>query len=467
MLLFSLHHIIGDAWSLEILVRELGALYAAACRGEAPALPPLAIQYGDYALWQRGWLSGATLERQLAYWRDALAGAPALLELPLDHARPAVKSYRGARVEQRIDATLADRLRALGRQHGATLYMTLLAAFKVLLYRLSGSGDVVVGSPIANRRHSSTEGVIGLFVNTLVLRGRLGAEMPFGAVLRQVQRTALAAYAHQDVPFEALVSELSVERSLSHSPLFQVMFALQTAPEAELRSGRGDGARAGAADAEREVRPLPGDERTGRGAGRGVGVQHRPVRGGDGCADGGAIRDAAGWNGGGRRSGDRSVAAAERGGAVRLERFNATARAYPRDATIGALFADEAAARPGSVALVSGGEVVSYGELEARANRLAQYLCRRLGCAGGRGWPAGGSLERSDRGDAGGAEGGGGVSAAGRERAVGAPGVHAGGCRGGGGAEHDALAAALPAGVAALPAGSAALSPGSARWTNM
>ena len=379
VLLFSLHHIIGDAWSLEILVRELGALYAAACRGEAPALPPLAIQYGDYALWQRGWLSGATLERQLAYWRDALAGAPALLELPLDHARPAVKSYRGARVEQRIDATLADRLRALGRQHGATLYMTLLAAFKVLLYRLSGSGDVVVGSPIANRRHSSTEGVIGLFVNTLVLRGRLGAEMPFGAVLRQVQRTALAAYAHQDVPFEALVSELSVERSLSHSPLFQVMFALQTAPEAELRLG------------EVTVRAL---EQPTRSAKFDLFLEM--------SAQGGEL--AAVWEystdlfeaatvarmaeqyatllAGMVADADLAIgrlpllSAAER---CRLERFNATARAYPRDATIGALFADEAAARPGSVALVSGGEVVSYGELEARANRLAQYLCRRLG----------------------------------------------------------------------------------------
>ena len=209
-----------------------------------------------------------------------------------------MKSYRGARVEQRIDAALTARLRLLGQRHGATLYMTLLAAFTVLLYRLSGSGDVVVGSPIANRRHSSTEGVIGLFVNTLVLRGRLAAEARFDAVLRQVQRTALAAYAHQDVPFEALVSELSPERSLSHSPLFQVMFALQNAPEAGFAWASVTVRGAGAGDAEREVRPVPGDERAAGGAGRGVGVQHRPVRVGDGCADGGAIRDAAGWNGG-------------------------------------------------------------------------------------------------------------------------------------------------------------------------
>ena len=326
VLLFSLHHIIGDAWSLEILVRELGALYAAACRGEAPALPPLAIQYGDYALWQRGWLSGATLERQLAYWRDALAGAPALLELPLDHARPAVKSYRGARVEQRIDATLADRLRALGRQHGATLYMTLLAAFKVLLYRLSGSGDVVVGSPIANRRHSSTEGA------DRVVRKHAGAARPAGRG-DAVRRGAASGAAHGagGVCASGRAVRGAGERAVGGAkpePQPAVPGDVRAADRAGGRAspGRGNGAGAGAADAEREVRPLPGDERTGRGAGRGVGVQHRPVRGGDGCADGGAIRDAAGWNGGGRRSGDRSVAAAERGGAV-------SAGAVQRDGT--------------------------------------------------------------------------------------------------------------------------------------
>ena len=316
VLLFNMHHIIGDAWSLGILVRELGALYAAACRGEAaplPPLPPLPVQYGDYALWQRAWLSGETLERQLDHWRAELAGAPALLELPYDHARPAVKSYRGARVAQRIDAALTARLKLLGQRHGTTLYMTLLAAFTVLLHRLSGSDDVVVGSPIANRRHSSTEGVIGFFVNTLVLRGRVASEARFDAVLRQVQRTALAAYAHQDVPFEALVSELSPERSLSHSPLFQVMFALQNAPDAAVELG-GVAVRA----LEQETHSAKFDLFLDLSEQQGelVGVWEYSTdlfELADRRADGGALRHAAGGDRGRAGSGDRSVAAVERG----------------------------------------------------------------------------------------------------------------------------------------------------------
>ena len=378
-LLFALHHIVGDAWSLGILVRELGLLYAAACGGEAPALPPLPIQYADYALWQRDWLSGETLEGQLAYWRAELAGAPAVLELPYDHARPAVKSYRGGRVAQRIDAALAGRLKALGRRHGATLYMTLLAGFKALLHRLSGADDVVVGSPIANRRHSSVEGVIGFFVNTLVLRSRIDADAPFREVLRQVQRTALGAFAHQDVPFEALVSELSPERSLSHSPLFQVMFALQNAPLAEVRLG------------EVAVEALDEETRTAKfdlfldmseEQGELVGVWEYSADLFEAPTVARLAESFTTLLEGVVADPDLAIgrlpllSEEER---ARLCSFNATARPYPRDATLGELFALEAASRPDATALTIGDERVSYGELDARANRLAHWLIARLG----------------------------------------------------------------------------------------
>jgi amino acid adenylation domain-containing protein/non-ribosomal peptide synthase protein (TIGR01720 family) len=384
VLLFSMHHIIGDAWSLGILVRELAALYRAARGGGTAELEPLPIQYGDYALWQRGWLAGAVLERQLGYWREALSGAPRLLELPCDHRRPAVKSYRGGRVARRIERELVAGLEALGQRHGSTLYMTLLAAFTVLLHRLSGADDIVVGSPIANRRHSSTEGVIGFFVNTLALRSQVSAAMPFREVLRQMQRTALGAYAHQDVPFEALVSELSPERSLSHSPLFQVMFALQNAPMADVELG-GVAVRALDPPSGRAKFDLFVDVVAQHGEAMGVWEYSGDLfeaatveRMAEHFATllGGIVADP-----------DRPIGQvpllSERERAE-LRRFNATARAYPGEATLAGLFAEEVARRPAEVAVVCGEEAVSYGELEARANRLAHHLVGRLGPLSGR-----------------------------------------------------------------------------------
>ncbi|HEX2095478.1 MAG TPA: amino acid adenylation domain-containing protein, partial [Longimicrobiaceae bacterium] len=224
--LLTLHHIVSDGWSMRVLAREVGMLYEAYAQGREPGLPPLPVQYADYAAWQREWLSGDVLERQLGYWRERLAGAPPLLEFPMDRPRPGMQTYRAASRSLHISPSLAQRLHSLGRREGATLFMTLLAAFDVLLARHSGQTDVVVGTPIANRTRSETEGLIGFFLNTLALRTDLSGDPTFRQVLGRVRETALGAFAHQDVPFEHLLAELNPPRSLSHSPVFQVMFNL-------------------------------------------------------------------------------------------------------------------------------------------------------------------------------------------------------------------------------------------------
>ncbi len=234
MVLFTMHHIVSDGWSMGVLVREMGVLYTAYARRERPPLPPLPVQYADYAVWQRQRLSGEELARQIEFWRSSLAGAPALAELPLDRPRPPVQTLRGAAVGALLPADLSASLSAFARARGATLFMVLLAGFQALLSRLSGQKDVVVGSPVANRTRLETEGLIGFFVNTLALRARLAGEPPFGALVAQVRQTTLAAYAHQDLPFERLVEELEPERSLAYTPIFQVMLALQNAPMGRL-----------------------------------------------------------------------------------------------------------------------------------------------------------------------------------------------------------------------------------------
>ncbi|HST60111.1 MAG TPA: condensation domain-containing protein, partial [Longimicrobium sp.] len=226
VLLLSMHHVVSDGWSMGVLFRELSSLYAAYREGRESPLRELAVQYADYAVWQREQLDGETLDRQLSYWRERLAGAPSLLELPTDHPRPAVQTFQGAHEQVELSGELLERLQALGRSEGATLYMTLLSAFQVLLSKYSGSEDVVVGSPIAGRTRKETEELIGFFVNTLVLRTDLGGDPSFREVLGRVRGATLGAYEHQEVPFEKLVEELQPERSMSHSPLFQVMFTL-------------------------------------------------------------------------------------------------------------------------------------------------------------------------------------------------------------------------------------------------
>lgn len=230
ILLLAMHHIVSDGWSMGVLMRELGRLYEAFSVGAASPLAELPIQYADYALWQRQWLRGEVLARQLDYWRVQLHEAPPKLELPLDHPRPPLQGWRGASHELHLDRQPTATLKELSRDHRVTLFMTLVAAFKVLLYRYSGQSDLVVGTPIAGRTRSEVEGLIGFFINTLPLRTRLDPQQSFTALLEQEKEVCLGAYAHQDLPFEKLVEELQPERSLSHTPLYQVAFALQNMP---------------------------------------------------------------------------------------------------------------------------------------------------------------------------------------------------------------------------------------------
>lgn len=225
------HHIASDGWSLSVFWRELSALYEAYSAGRPSPLTELPAQYADYAVWQRQRLQGDLLEQQLAYWRNRLAGAPAVLELPTDYPRPAVQSHRGAWHEFAVDESLTQALQVLSRQEGVTLFMTLLAAWEILLSRYSGQDDVVVGIPIAGRVRTELEALIGFFVNTLVMRTDLSGNPTFREMLSRVREMALGAYAHQDLPFEKLVQDLQPQRNLSHSPLFQVMFALQNTPD--------------------------------------------------------------------------------------------------------------------------------------------------------------------------------------------------------------------------------------------
>ncbi|HEY0738799.1 MAG TPA: amino acid adenylation domain-containing protein [Herpetosiphonaceae bacterium] len=234
VLLITMHHIITDGWSLSVVVRELAALYQAFVSGEESPLPPLPIQYADYAVWQRGWMQGEILERQLSYWRRQLANTVPLA-LPTDRPRPPVRTFRSARRTLTIDRELAEQLHVLSRRHGATLFMTLLAGFKLLMQRYSGQSDIVVGTPIAGRTRAETESLIGLFLNTLALRTDLGGNPSFVDLLGRVRATCLDAYAHQDVPFEKLLDELQPERNLSHTPLFQVFFNMLNLPDTHLK----------------------------------------------------------------------------------------------------------------------------------------------------------------------------------------------------------------------------------------
>ncbi|WP_042293232.1 condensation domain-containing protein, partial [Paraburkholderia mimosarum] len=225
--LLTQHHIVSDGWSVGVLVRELGSLYRAFVAGQADPLPVPAIQYPDYAAWQRQWLSGERLQRQAQYWREALSGAPSMLALPTDRPRPARQSFAGATVPVEIDAELTRELRRLGRQHGTTLFMTVLAGWAAVLSRLSGQDDIVIGVPSANRGRREIEELIGFFVNTLALRVDLSGGPDVATLLERTRRTALGAQEHQDLPFEQVVEIVQPPRALDHTPLFQVGLAWQ------------------------------------------------------------------------------------------------------------------------------------------------------------------------------------------------------------------------------------------------
>ncbi|NEP20537.1 non-ribosomal peptide synthetase [Moorena sp. SIO3I6] len=234
VLVLTMHHIVSDGWSMGILIEELSSLYQAFCVGAPSPLPELPIQYADFALWQRQWLSGEILETQLNYWKQKLEGAPKLLQLATDYPRPTAPTYQGRTESFSLNTELTQKLQTLSRDSGTTLFMTLLAAFGTLLYRYSGQEDILIGTPIANRNRRDIDPLIGFFVNTLVLRTHFDDNPSFSQLLTQVRDTTLKAYEHQDVPFEQVVSALQPQRSLSHSPLFQVMFVLQNAPMGKL-----------------------------------------------------------------------------------------------------------------------------------------------------------------------------------------------------------------------------------------
>jgi amino acid adenylation domain-containing protein len=375
VLLLSQHHIVSDGWSMGVLYRELSALYDAYRQGGESPLPALAVQYADYAVWQREQVEGAVLERQLAYWRGRLAGAPELLELPTDRSRPAVQTYRGATVPVELSPALLERLQALARSEGATLYMTLLSAFQVLLSKYAGSEDVVVGSPIAGRTRKEVEELIGFFVNTLVLRADLSGDPSFRELLRRAREVTLGAYAHQDVPFEKLVAELQPERTLSHSPLFQVLFTLQNAGN---DGGALSGLRVSAVEAERVsakfdlslvLTPTSGGLRGGltystdlfeRGTvDRMLGHLERVLEQVAADADVPLSRLAL-------------IGPEERARVV--GEWNRTGRPFPREACIHQLFQAQAERTPDAVALAWGAEEMTYRALDARANRLAHHL---------------------------------------------------------------------------------------------
>jgi len=234
IVLFTTHHIISDGWSTGILVQELATLYQAFLAGEPSPLPELPIQYADFAVWQREWLQGDTLNNQLNYWKQQLGGNPPILDLPTDYRRPNKLTYQGATESFVLSESLTNALKTLSQTEGVTLFMTLLAAFKVLLHRYSHQDDIVVGTPIANRNRAEIEGLIGFFVNTLVLRTNLEDNPSFKELLQRVKQVTLGAYSNQDLPFEQLVEELKPERHLNRNPLFDVMFTLQNAPKSEL-----------------------------------------------------------------------------------------------------------------------------------------------------------------------------------------------------------------------------------------
>jgi hypothetical protein len=229
--LFSMHHIISDAWSMNVLIKEITTLYGAFIRGEESPLLPLPIQYADYAHWQQKWLQGAVLEEELSYWKRQLAGTPAVLELPTDYTRPSVQSLRGSTQSFRLSEDLTQQLRELCRKENVTLFMTLLSAFQILLARYSGQEDINIGTIIAGRHRRETEDLIGFFVNTLVMRAEVRSDWHFVDLLRRVREVCLGAYAHQELPFERLVEELQPTRSLAHTPLFQIAFGLDNAPK--------------------------------------------------------------------------------------------------------------------------------------------------------------------------------------------------------------------------------------------
>ncbi|HKI01669.1 MAG TPA: amino acid adenylation domain-containing protein, partial [Thermoanaerobaculia bacterium] len=376
-LLLTMHHIVSDGWSMGILIREVAAFYESFATGEPAALPELPIQYTDFAAWQRRWLEGEELEREAAWWRSRLAGAPTALELPADRPRPLVKTSRGALRRTVLPAPLAAGLREASRRSGGTLFMTLLAGFSAFLQRYTRQEDILVGSPIANRNRVEIEPLIGFFVNTLVMRADLSGDRSFAGLIERIRDMALEAYAHQDLPFEKVVEVARPDRDLTRSPLFQVAFALQNLPFSELRLG---GLALSVVDTEGDTVKFDWDLAA---AESGDEIHLRWAYNVD-LFDPATIDRAIGHL---RTLLEAAAADPERPlsglpllgeaelQAVRVE-WNAP-DVFPAAGRVHDVVAAQAARRPQAPALLLDGEAMSYGELDERANRLAHHLRRR------------------------------------------------------------------------------------------
>ncbi|MGE8146099.1 amino acid adenylation domain-containing protein [Pseudomonas frederiksbergensis] len=375
VLLVTMHHIVSDGWSIGVLTTELAALYEAFRHGLDDPLPALAVQYADYAVWQRRWLSGEVLQTQNNYWQQSLADAPALLMLPTDRPRPVQQDYAGAALSVAFDASLTADLKNLSQRHGTTLYMTLMAGWAALLSRLAGQDEVVIGSPVANRLRAEVEDLIGFFVNTLAVRVDVSGAPNVETLLARVKAQTLGAQAHQDLPFEQVVEVLNPVRSLAHSPLFQAMLSWQTANGGELVLGDLKletldlTNRVAKFDLSLELGEVGGqllgtleyatalfDERTVQ---RYLGYFERVLRGM--VADDQAQVD--------------RIELLDAGERQRvLVDLNATRAPYPRDKTIHQLFEAQAEAQPDAIAVVFDGEQLSYAELNRQANQMAHHL---------------------------------------------------------------------------------------------
>ncbi|MBX8596518.1 amino acid adenylation domain-containing protein [Pseudomonas cichorii] len=375
VLLVTLHHIISDGWSIGVLTREVAALYDALRQGHADPLPPLALQYADYAAWQRRWLTGEVLEKQSRYWKETLADAPALLTLPTDRPRPAEQSYSGASLPVNFDEDLTQALKALGQRHGTTLYMTVMSAWAALLSRLSGQDEVVIGSPMANRTRAEVEPLIGFFVNTLAIRVDTSGQPDVGSLLARVKAQTLAAQRHQDLPFEQVVEIVNPFRSLSHTPIFQAMLSWQDTGVGQAALGELQledlgllndiakfdlsldlGENNGRLSGNLEYATALFDEATAQ---RYLGYLERILRAM--AADDSSVVE--------------HIALLDANERQRvLQDLNPARTPYPHDQTIHRLFEDQASVRGDELAVAFEGQRLSYSELNRKANRLAHHL---------------------------------------------------------------------------------------------
>ncbi|HEX4965432.1 MAG TPA: amino acid adenylation domain-containing protein [Thermoanaerobaculia bacterium] len=395
ILAFALHHIVSDAWSMRILIRELTALYQAFLQGRESPLAGLPVQYADFAIAEREWLGGEALAPQLDYWRRQLAALPGPLDLPADRPRPEVQTFRGACEPVTVAAGVVAALKAFGQQQRATVFMTLLAGLATLLSRYTGRDDLPVGTPIANRDRVETEGLIGFFVNTLVLRCNLAGEPTFGELLERVREVVLEAFAHPDLPFERLVEELQPDRSLAHTPIFQVVFAFQSTAGGEAGgSGAGPALEALNLESGRSLFDLTLTLEEGAGHLGGVFEYNTdifdPVRVRRMTAHFESLLAAAAGDPDRPLSELSLLSAAERHQLGR--EWNAAPTERLDGACLHQRFAARAASSPQTVAVVFEEERLTYGELDRRANRLARYLIRLGVAPGGR---VGLCLERS------------------------------------------------------------------------